>query len=48
MEHVEFFDTYLIQAGQNMGQVDDRVALLIHLMENVVPEELDDVPIPSL
>lgn len=35
----------LVQAREHMREVDDRPPQLVHLVEDVVPEELDDVPV---
>lgn len=37
--------TNLVQASENMRQVNDRVSVLIHLVEYVVAEQLDDIPV---
>lgn len=39
---------YLVQTGKYMRQVQNRVTVLIDLMEHVVAEELDDVPVARL
>jgi hypothetical protein len=40
--------TNLVQTSENMGQVCDRIAVFVHLMEYVISEELDDIAIPGL
>ena len=39
------FNTDLVQASKNMRQADDRVSILVHLVEHVVAEELDDISV---
>jgi hypothetical protein len=39
--------TDLVQALQDMRHIQHRVPVFVDLMKNVVPEELDDVPIAS-
>lgn len=38
----------LVQAGEDMREVHDRVSILVHLMEDVVAEQLDDIPVSRL
>jgi hypothetical protein len=38
--------TCLVQTSQHMRQIHDRVPVLVHLMENIIPEKLHDVPVP--
>lgn len=45
---VEKCRVYLVQAGEDVRHVNDGIAKLVDLMENIVPEELDDIPITSL
>lgn len=40
--------TYLVQSRQDVGEIDDRLAVLVHLMEYVVAEQFDDVPVAGL
>lgn len=35
----------LVQAGEDVGEVYDRVEIFVHLVEDVVPEEFDDVSV---
>lgn len=37
--------TCLVQTGQDMREINNRVVVLINLVEDIVPEKLDDVPI---
>lgn len=39
--------SYFVQAGQNMSEIDDRIPGFVDLVENEVTKELDDVSIPS-
>lgn len=39
---------YLIQAGEDMRHIDDGVPVLVDLMEDIIPEELDDIPVAGL
>lgn len=40
--------TNLVQASENMRQVHNRVSVLVHLVEDIVAEQLDDVPVSRL
>lgn len=39
---------YLVQASENVRHVDDRVPMLVDLVEDIIPEKLDDVPVAGL
>lgn len=42
------YDTYLVETSQDMRQVHNRITMFVYLVENIVAEQSDNIPVTRL